>query len=476
MNLRNSIYCILTALLSTACSGYHKPDRPMSGYPDIFPDYTGVTVAPNLAPLNFRIDMPAEAYQTAIGAFGAEPEIVLNGNPADIPVDKWHKLLAEHRGDSIAVEVSLRIGGEWVAYEPFPVYVSRDSIDGWLAYRMLYPGYELWSEMGIYQRDLSNFDQTAILENKDVEKMCLNCHSFSAGDPNTMMLHVRGKKGGTVIVSQGSAKKVNPVSKDEFPNGAAYPAWSPRGRFIAFASNQIQQFFHRSGPKTTEVVDLSADLLVYDSNTGKAYSDSAVSVKEYFETFPVWNPAGDMIYFCRAEKTTGLPLDSVRYNLCRVPFDTTTCTFGAVERLYDAAADNHSCSFPRVSPDGRWLMFTRSGYGNFSIWHTESQLCVMDLRDLSIRELEEVNAPDAVDSYHSWSGNSRWFVFSSKRIDGLWAQPFIAHFDPATGKAGKPVLLPQRDPEYYKECLMTFNIPELIKEPVTQDFVPVIMN
>ena len=163
MNLRNSIYCILTALLSTACSGYHKPDRPMSGYPDIFPDYTGVTVAPNLAPLNFRIDMPAEAYQTAIGAFGAEPEIVLNGNPADIPVDKWHKLLAEHRGDSIAVEVSLRIGGEWVAYEPFPVYVSRDSIDGWLAYRMLYPGYELWSEMGIYQRDLSNFDQTAIL-------------------------------------------------------------------------------------------------------------------------------------------------------------------------------------------------------------------------------------------------------------------------------------------------------------------------
>jgi len=75
-----------------------------------------------------------------------------------------------------------------------------------------------------------------------------------------------------------------------------------------------------------------------------------------------------------------------------------------------------------------------------------------------------VNSDDT-ESYHSWSSNSRWFIFSSRRIDGLYTRPFIAYMD-ENGKAGKPFLLPQKDTEYYDRLLFSFNIPEFINARV----------
>lgn len=77
-----------------------------------------------------------------------------------------------------------------------------------------------------------------------------------------------------------------------------------------------------------------------------------------------------------------------------------------------------SVSFSRPSYDGKYLMFTMSDYGNFSIWHKEADLWLVDLNTGISRSLTEVNSND-VESYHNWSSNSRWFVFSSRRIDGL---------------------------------------------------------
>jgi hypothetical protein len=67
---------------------------------------------------------------------------------------------------------------------------------------------------------------------------------------------------------------------------------------------------------------------------------------------------------------------------------------------------------------------------------------------------------DFTDSYHSWSSNSRWLAFSSKRIDGLTARFFIAYID-ENGASGKPFIMPQKDPEFYGRFLKSFNLPEL---------------
>ena len=84
---------------------------------------------------------------------------------------------------------------------------------------------------------------------------------------------------------------------------------------------------------------------------------------------------------------------------------------------------------------------------------------MITLQPGKIDTLPAVNS-DKSDTYHSWSSNSHWFVFASKRDDGLYGKPYFSYVD-STGKAYKPFVLPQEDPEHYDITLKSYNIPEL---------------
>lgn len=464
------LFTIALAWAITSCGTGRPADPATAGRtPAIYPDFTSATLPPNIAAPTFMIDEEAESYFTEIGAVGREPQITVGSRSAVVvpPAGKWRALLADAAGDSIYVRVYVtRHDGTAERMNDIICPVSADTIDSYLVYRLLYPGYELWNEMGIYQRDLTSYTQEVVLENSDIDRQCVNCHSFAGNAPETMMIHVRGAQGGTLVRRNGATEKVDPKC-EALSNGATYPAWHPSGKFIAFSANNIQQFFHAKGSKTIEVSDLSADMTVYDVERGEAITAPQLSGDEWMETFPTWSPDGKNLYFCRAEGyTQGEPLDSIRYDLCRVDFDPEARSFGDPEVIVAAVADGKSVSFPRVSPDGRWLLFTLSDYGNFSIWHPESDLWLLDLTDGTARAVDEVNSDD-VDSYHSWSANGKWIVFSSKRLDGLWARPFIASFDPGSGRFGKPFVVPQKDPLYYNDFMKTYNIPELVSRKIT---------
>lgn len=474
MNIKSSIILAAASLALAACSSPHKPEAHTLDVPAITPDYAGVTFAPNIAAPSFTINAEARAWQTEIGRCGAEPEIVVfsgSDGEVEIPLKRWQSLLESAKGDSIYFRFAAKSDdGTWngaVADVVCPV--SADPIDGYLVYRLLYPGYELWSSIGIYQRDLSNYDQRPVLENKDFERQCINCHNFSANNPEQgMMIHVRGKQGGTLISRNGDVEKIN--SNFEGANhGATYPAWSRDGRFIAFSANAVGQVFHSSGKKPIEVLDQSADMMVYDVDKHVAYSDS-VLCDDAIATFPTWSPDSRTLYFCRAVlDRPDMPVtspDSIFYNLCAIDFDPDNGRFSNFRTIYDAKSDSKSVTLPRVSPDGKWLMFTRMDYGTFSIWHPESQLCLLDLSTGLWREMDEVNS-ESIDSYHSWSSDGKWFVFSSKRLDGLWARPYFASFNSETGRATKPFALPQKDAGFYDTFTRTYNIPELITAPIT---------
>ena len=158
----------------------------------------------------------------------------------------------------------------------------------------------------------------------------------------------------------------------------------------------------------------------------------------------------------------------VKYNLLRIPFDADTRKIGErIDTIYNAEKEGRSVRFPRVSPDGRYLMYTISDYGNFSIWHKDADLRLLDMQSGETNMMANVNSNN-VESYHSWSSNGRWFVFSSRRNDGLYTRPYIAHMD-ESGKLSKPFLLPQASPDYYGLSLFSFNIPELVKNKIEID-------
>jgi hypothetical protein len=410
------------------------------------------------------------------------------GGAVDFDLDDWHALLGQNRGDSLSVTVSAKYDDGWHTYSPFTIYVSSDSIDYGICYRLIAPGYEVWSKMGIYERDLSSFDERALIENTQFEG-CVNCHSFNRGNPADMSLHIRGAHGATLLrhassssLPEGEEDFVAYNTKTDQTLGlCVYPYWHPSGRYIAYSTNATSQLFHSADPNRIEVFDTASDLQVYDVEKNELLLSPLLKQDSVYETYPVFSADGRSLYFCaaRALPEGSHQLDSLHYNLCRVDFDPTTGTFGnRIDVIVDAEAQHKSVSFPRPSYDGHFLCYTLSDYGQFSIWHHEADLWLMDLtrcegRDsvggaMSSWPMVEANSADT-ESFHNWSTNSRWLVFSSRRDDGLFTRPYFCHVD-AEGQITKAFMLPQRNPRrFYRDRFLSFNVPDFIISPTHFD-------
>ena len=165
-----------------------------------------------------------------------------------------------------------------------------------------------------------------------------------------------------------------------------------------------------------------------------------------------------------AADSKDLPLEreEVHYHLLRVSFDATTRTFGEkTDTLYNAHKMGGSVSYPRVSPDGRHLLYTWTEFGTFPIWHQEADLRMMDLQTGNAVDVSVWNDARQADSYHSWSANGRWVMYGSRRLDGRYTRLYFAYFD-KEGKAHKPFLLPQEDPRHNTWRLKSYNVPEFV--------------
>lgn len=465
MNRYLSIAWALLALW--ACSPKARNAALAGSLPDIYPDYIGVTIPAGIAPLDFELK-GAEALDVSITAPDGTVLRSAGRESTRFSRKKWARLLQRSVGDSLRVSVSGRKDGKWLVYDDFGIFVSPDAIDYGLTYRKLEPGYEIYSKMGVYERELGSFRERALLENTQYDG-CLNCHASRVGKPEDWTLHIRGAHGATLLSLDGEMQAYN-TKTDSTLGFCVYPYWHPSGRYIAYSTNSTRQGFHVQPDKIIEVFDLDSDLQVYDVQKNELITAPSVKQAGLWETFPVFSPDGKAIYFTSAAKVS-IPgeLPQSRYNLMRVSFDPETGTIGEdVETLIDAASMGQSICFPRPSYDGRYLMYTLCDYGTFSIWHHESDLWLLNLETGETRPIAEVNSADT-DSFHNWSSNNRWFVFSSRRDDGAYTRLYIAHFD-EHGRAGKPFMLPQRNPgNYYQDLFLSYNVPEFVTGPVPLD-------
>ena len=462
--MRRHIFLLLISLIAlTACTPTPENVQQQDSQPPIYPDYTDVTIPVNIAPLNFLV-RGAEAVTVK----AADVTVSSACESVCFPIDEWRTLLAEH--NDITVIVTALMDGQWIQYRPFHWYVVEDKLDPWLTYRLIEPDYEIWNNLQLKQRCVENFDEAILTDYRQQENRCMNCHTPANQRSDLSMLYVRGKGGGAILNHSGELRKLN-IKTDDMVSGSVYYGFSPSGRYITFSTNVIIPAFHSMKKKRLEVFDSKSDVYAADLQENRIIRSALTADSTVLETFPTFSPDGKWVYYCAAPMVQ-LPQDlkQLQYSLVRIPFDETTGQFGtAVDTVFSATARSQqsgqqgkrSVCHPRISPDGQYLLFTVQDYGTFPIWHPESDLRMMNLQTGAIDSLAIVNS-DLSDTYHSWSSNSRWFVFASKRDDGLYGKPYFCYVD-KNGRAHKPFCLPQQSPTFYDTFLKSFNAPELSK-------------
>ena len=467
---------LFSCLFLTACNQQLPSEYTQSdSLPQIYPDYTDVTVPVNIAPLTFEMDDLSEEMVVRY-SFG-EKEIICRGNQSLPDIDDWKQLTVAAQGKDIQVETYACKDGQWTRYQPFSIHVSPDSIDAYISYRLISPSYTCYEELTISQRCLENYDESVIYDNMlctDGPKgQCINCHNYQHYDPDKMQFHARHNLGGTVVAYDGKIRKIN-MRNDSILSAGVYPTWHPTLPIIVYSTNLTHQVFHIYHPNKIEVYDTESDLIAYDVEKNEVANIE--KDPNEMEVFPFWAPDGKYLYYSSAhfeypDSINNKVLEfvkrynTVRYNIYRKSFDPATMEFGPRELVFDADSLGKSATLPRISPDGRYLMFTLGRYGVFHIWHNDADLWMLDLQTGVVRPANELNSLKT-ESYHSWSSNGRWVVFSSRRDDGNYTRPFIAHID-KNGRGTKPFELPCADPDYHRQFMKSYNIPEFMRGPVT---------
>ena len=438
----------------------------VEGTAKIKPDYTDTVIPPNISPLNFAILEPAQEYAVKIYCSGQDSINILSKDGIiKIPSKPWQQLLNTNKGNKLYFDIFTKdTSSNWQKFQTITNTIAPEEIDPYIAYRLIKPVYNWWKSIGIYQRNLSNFRQSTILHGKSFDDGCLNCHSFASYSPYTMTIGFRSAvyDSATILAQGNQAVKI----------GAkwGYTAWHPTGRLAVYSINKVRQFFHTNRSEIRDVVDLDSALAYYLVDAQVLKSSAAIAEPDRLETYPTWSPDGKYLYFCSAafpwsdrDQMPPENFEKVKYDLRRVRYDIENDSWEEPETVLSAQKTGLSILAPKISPDGKFLVFCMCEYGCFPVYQPSSDLYLMNLQTRRYKKLD-INSPFS-ESWHSFSSNSKWLAFSSKKRDGLFTRTYFSYID-NSGNAQKPFILPQKDPLFYDSLLETFSVPEFITAPV----------
>jgi len=445
--------------------------------PRISPDYCKTVIPPNIAPLNFMIHEKGVQYGVMISSKQGEPIAILSHSPKiSIPEKPWHKLLDSNRGQPLFIDVYLKgINDNWERFQTIANQIAKDDIDAYLVYRKIHPSHNTWRKMGIYQRNMTNFKEIPVLKNDNYKEGCAHCHDFNNHRTDKIAIGVRsGDYKSCVLIVDNEEGKQHQVYK--LPQKFGFTSWHPSGKLFACTINDPPLVLHTCKNEMRDIVDVDSWIGYYVTGSNIVKTIPQLSQKDWLENYPTWSPDGKYLYFSNTIKRWGkvetVPpehFDESKYSLYRISYDIKTDQWGEVEPILLAEETDLSLNQPRVSPDGRWVTFSLCEYSCWPSYHPDSDLYILDLKKTEAtgkaqyRKMEV--SSNECESWHSWSSNSKWIVFSSKMNNPLFNRTYITYVY-KDGSLSKSLVLPQKDPTFYDSDLNTYTIPELVSEPV----------
>lgn len=307
---------------------------------------------------------------------------------------------------------------------------------------------------------------------------CTNCHSFSA-DGQTMGMDLDGPDGdkGDYVIAPVRAhmtlEEKDVISWNSFggkPKDAKTIGFlsqiSPDGQYVVTTANESLYTENFTDYRFLQVFYPTRGILVFYSRaTGKMKALGGANDTNYVHCDPVWSPDGEYLVFARARAKdpyredgkhavrAGDPAETpIQYDLYRIPFNRGQG--GTPEPIAGASNNGMSNTFPKVSPDGKWIVFVKCRNGQ--LMRPDSKLWIVPAEGGTAR-LMRCNTW-RMNSWHSFSPNNRWMVFSSK-ANTPYTQMFLTHID-EQGNDSPAILIPNST-----AANRAVNLPEFVNIP-----------
>ena len=347
---------------------------------------------------------------------------------------------------------------------------SGDPVDGMIFYRDV-PLMPSRTEVGVIKplvsgalpliewrlRDISRLDSRIVLADMPT---CGNCHSFST-DGRTLGMDIDGPTGDKGAYAIADIQREMVITDDQLITWNDFPdkpaghktigfgsQVSPDGRYAVTTVNETVYVRNFLTYGFLQVFYPTRGILgVYDRQAGEMKALPGADDTDYVHCDPVWSPKGDWLVFARAAARDnfepGRPLPEfaddpnelpMQYDLYRIEFDGGAG--GQPVAIEGASGNGMSNTFPKVSPDGKWIVFVKCRNGQ--LMRPDSELWIVPSEGGQARRMR-CNT-NRMNSWHSFSPNGRWMVFSSK-ANTYYTQMFLTHID-EEGNDSPPILIP----------------------------------
>ncbi len=476
--------CILTCCTTQLPQDAKEVDQDVITYPDV----KDVTIPRSIAPLNFIIEN--KSGQSMVEVRNEDGACIVQKANSDNEIlfdeKEWKNLLSGTGDGKLQCTPYLKNGDQWEKLKTFTINVLDQPIDSFVTYRLIEPSFMSTGQIGLYEFNMTTGEEKTIMrrcQNFTSEKMheqsCVNCHCAQKGNPKNKMFYYRGKDGGLFLTYNGKISKIDTKVKCMF-RSTTYPAWHPSLPYIIFSENEVQQDFPNLMKGKVQIYDLQSDLVLYDIEKNEVF---VVNESRQMETNPTWSPDGQYVYFAysdsvmRRDNYPEFEYPKMKYDIARIKFDPENKTFTQPEIVLNMSQNNRSATFPRISPDNKFLLVVISNSGASPHTHIEADLYAMNLETKELIKCDEANSDEA-ESYHDFSSQANWFVFYSRREDGNYGRAYISYID-STGKCTKPFQLPHKDPQTDRKRLKLYNMIEFANAGVVyneSDFYDVLWN
>ncbi|MDZ7371370.1 MAG: tetratricopeptide repeat protein [candidate division KSB1 bacterium] len=310
--------------------------------------------------------------------------------------------------------------------------------------------------------------------------LCGNCHTFSA-DGRTLAMDVdyANDKGSYAITEISDQTVLSPEQiitwsdyrrEDRRPTFGLLSQISPDGRYVASTVKDRSIFVPKDDLHYSQLFfPIKGIIVIYDRVEKRFFSLPGADDPTYVQSNPNWSPDGRWIYFARSraysserlEQSTEVVMPTevaeefisgrkeFKFDIYRVPFNNGRG--GVAEPVRGASNNGKSNYFPRISPDGKRLVFCQAN--NFMLLQPDSKLMMIPVEGGEPQPLS-CNT-DSMNSWHSWSPNGKWLAFASK-VRSAYTDILLTHID-EEGQASPPVLLDHLAAEGYAA-----NIPEFV--------------